>query len=1055
MQAKGLVKFFGIALALVCIYQLSFTVFTNRVESKATQYAKEAAAKLTDATEEQKYLEERNAKRRYLDSVSLKPVVNLGIAKFTYQQIKERQINLGLDLQGGMSVVLQVSLQEFIKAMSNNNPDPVLAQAMKKADELLLNSQEDYITLFGRSFAQIDPNARLAPLFASSEFQTKITLNSSNDEVLNVIREEAQASVKRTYEIIRSRIDKFGVAQPNISLQESTGRIVVELPGVDDPDRVRKLLQATAKLEFWETYEVSQDLFNMFNEANNILKLELGIDTAKTDTPKSDTGQTEEEKDTTGTTQTETPKSDSDTTSTGSPTDTSSNKSSSDTSATSSLLDDKTESTDTDSLSLEEQRRQNPFFAIFSPSQNSGSIIGFVNGTDTAKFHEYLNKPLVKASFPPDLKFLLSAKPIDSPESPNVFAVYAIKSRFGSNFKAPLEGDAIVDARPDFDMNQSVVVTMQMNSEGASMWRKLTAENIQKSIAVVLDNMVYSAPVVQGEIAGGNSQITGNFSITEAEDLSNILKSGKLPAPARIIEEEVVGPTLGKESIRSGLLSLLLGLLVVVVFMVFYYNKGGVMANLALFANLFFIMGILASMGAVLTLPGMAGIVLTMGMAVDANVIIFERIREELAKGASVKKAISDGYSKSYSAIIDGNLTTLITGIILFYYGLGPVMGFATVLIIGILTSMFTAILLSRLVIDWYIGRGGVMKYGTELTQNAFKNVNFEFLGKRKIFYIISGILIGAGLISIVTKGFDYGVDFEGGRTYVVRFTNNVSAPELRQALTPVFEGKEPLVRTYGASNQFKITTSYLIDDINPEIDKQVMLKLHEGIGKYENNISFEDFTSKTVVSSQKVGPSIADDIKNGAIWASIFALLGIFLYIFIRFRKWQYGAGAIISTAHDAIAVVGLFSIFSGILPFSMEIDQAFIAAILTIIGYSVNDTVVVFDRIREYLGLNPKAKMDETVNAAINDTLSRTVMTSFTTLLTVFVLFIFGGDTIRGFSFALLIGIAIATYSSIFVAAPVMYDLSKLEQDRRERAAKEAETKQAQTTKKTGQKT
>lgn len=1050
MQAKGLVKFFGIALALVCIYQLSFTVLTNRVESKATRYAKEAAAKLANATEDQKYLEERSAKRRYLDSVSLKPVVNLGIAKFTYQQIKERQINLGLDLQGGMSVVLQVSLQDFIKAMSNHSPDPVLTQAIKKADELLNNSQEDYITLFGRSFSQIDPNARLAPLFTSSEYQTKITLNSSNDEVLNVIREEANQSVKRTFEIIRSRIDKFGVAQPNINLQESTGRIIVELPGVDDPDRVRRLLQATAKLEFWETYEVNQELFNMFNEANTALKLELGIDTAKTDVPKPDTGATEEEKDTTETAQTDT-----DTTTTGSMGDTSSRSSLlGDTSAKSSLLDDKTGKPKSDSLSLEEQRRQNPLFAIFSPSQNAGSIIGFINGTDTAKFHEYLNKPTVKASFPPDLKFLFSAKPIpDSPESPNTFMVYAIKSRFGSNFKAPLEGDAITDARPDFDMNQSVVVSMQMNAEGASLWRKLTAENIKKSVAVVLDNLVYSAPVVQQEIAGGNSQITGNFSVTEAEDLANILKSGKLPAPARIIEEEVVGPTLGKESIRSGLFSLLLGLLAVVVFMALYYNKGGLFANVALFVNLFFIMGILASMGAVLTLPGMAGIVLTMGMAIDANVIIFERIREELAKGASTKKAISEGYSKSYSAIIDGNLTTLITGIILFYYGLGPVLGFATVLIIGILTSMFTAILLSRLVIDWYVARGGEMRYGTELTLHAFKNINFNFIGNRRIAYVVSSVLVGIGLLSILTKGFDYGVDFEGGRTYVVRFTKDVSAPDIRQALTPVFDGKEPLVRTYGSANQFKITTSYMIDNNSPEIDNQVMAKLHEGIGKFENNASYEDFTSKTLVSSQKVGPTIADDIKNGAIWASIFGLLGIFLYIFIRFRRWQFGVGAILALAHDALIVLGLFSIFSGILPFSMEIDQAFIAAILTLIGYSVNDTVVVFDRIREYLGLNPKAKFDETINSAINDTLSRTVMTSFATLLTVVVLFIFGGDTIRGFSFALLVGIVVGTYSSIFVAAPAMFDLSKIDSERREKLASEAASKQIQT-KKTGQK-
>ncbi|OWY19954.1 protein translocase subunit SecDF [Sphingobacteriales bacterium UPWRP_1] len=1039
MQAKGLIKFFGITLALVCIYQLSFTLFTNRVENKAERYATEAVSKLTNATEDQKYLEQRRAKRRYLDSVSLKPVVNLGIAKFTYQQIKERQINLGLDLQGGMSVVLQVSLQDLIKAMSNNNPDPILQQAIKKADELQNNSQEDYVTLFGRAFTQIDPNAKLAPLFASTEYQNKINLNSTNEEVLQVIRDEASASVKRTFEILRARIDKFGVTQPNINLQEATGRIVVELPGVDDPERVRRLLQATAKLEFWETYENSQDLNRMFNEANDVLKKALGVDTVGS----AKTGATEAKKDTTATAATtaaDTSKvADTDTTA----------RSAADTAA-SSLLSEKTDTSKKDSLNVEELKRQNPLYAIFSQSPNAGSIIGFIQGADTAKFNEYLKMPAVKAAFPPDMKLLFSAKPLGDKDNPNLFAVYAIKSRFGSNFKAPLEGDVITDARPDFDANQQVVVSMNMNAEGAGLWRKLTAENIKKSVAIVLDNLVYSAPVVQQEIAGGNSQISGSFTVTEAEDLANILKSGKLPAPARIIEEEVVGPTLGKESIRSGLLSLLLGLVAVVLFMIFYYNKAGVFADIALLVNLFFIMGILASMGAVLTLPGMAGIVLTMGMAVDANVIIFERIREELARGSGMKKAIADGYSKSYSAIIDGNLTTLLVGIILFYYGLGPVLGFATVLIVGILTSMFTAILLSRLAIDWYIGRGGELKYSTAMTENAFKNIKYDFLGKRRIAYAISAATLVIGFLSIAVKGFEYGVDFQGGRTYVVRFDQEVNAPQIRESLAAVY-GKEPLVRTYGAGNQFKITTSYNIESNDPEMDNQVLKKLHEGLGKFENNVSYEDFVSKKVVSSQKVGPTIADDIKRGAVWATIFGLLAIFLYIFFRFRKWQYGAGAVIATGHDALTVIGLFSLLAGIVPFSMEVDQSFIAAILTIIGYSVNDTVVVFDRIREYLGLNPKAKLEDTVNAAISDTLSRTTMTSFTTFLTVFVLFLLGGDTIRGFAFALMIGIVVGTYSSIFVAAPSMVDLSRIEAQRREKAAAEEEAKKMKQPKKT----
>lgn len=1035
MQAKGLVKFFGIALALVCIYQLSFTYFTNRVESKAAQYAKEAVSKLTNATEDQKYLEERKATRRYLDSVSLKPVVNLGIAKFTYQQIKERQINLGLDLQGGMSVVLQVSLQDLIKSMSNNNPDPVLAQAITKANELQNNSQEDYVTLFGRAITQIDPNAKLAPLFASTEYQKKINLNSTNAEVLTVIREEADASVKRTFEILRARIDKFGVTQPNINLQESTGRIVVELPGVNDPERVRRLLQSTAKLEFWETYENSQDLAKMFAEANDVLKKALGVDTIG-----NKTGSTDTKKDTTATAST--------TNTATNATDSAATASNPDTTSASSLLS-AADTTKTDSLSADELKRQNPLYAIFSQSQNAGSMIGFIQGSDTARFNEYLRMPAVKSVFPPDMKLLYSAKPIGDKDNPNLYTVYAIKSRFGSNFKAPLEGDVITDARPDFDATQKVVVSMQMNAEGAGLWRKLTAENIKKSVAIVLDNLIYSAPVVQQEIAGGNSQISGNFTITEAEDLANILKSGKLPAPARIIEEEVVGPTLGKESIRNGLLSLIMGLIAVVIFMIFYYNKAGIFADIALFANLFFIMGILASMGAVLTLPGMAGIVLTMGMAVDANVIIFERIREELARGSGMRKAIADGYSKSYSAIIDGNLTTLLVGIILFYYGLGPVLGFATVLIVGILTSLFTAILLSRLAIDWYLARGGELKYATKLTENAFKNITYDFLGKRRIAYIISASTLLIGLLSIGIKGFEYGVDFQGGRTYVVRFDQDVSAPQIRESLTAIY-GKEPLVRTYGAGNQYKITTSYNIDSSDPEMDNEVLRKLHEGVAKFENNVSYDEFVSKKVVSSQKVGPTIADDIKRGAIWATIFGLLAIFLYILFRFRKWQYGAGAVIATGHDALTVIGLFSLLSGIVPFSLEVDQSFIAAILTIIGYSVNDTVIVFDRIREYLGLNPKAKLEETVNKAISDTLSRTVMTSFATMLTVLILFIFGGDTIRGFAFALVIGIIVGTYSSIFVAAPAMVDLSKLESERREKAAADEEIKKQKMPKK-----
>lgn len=1001
MQAKGLVKFFGIALVAVCLYQLSFTFLTNRVEGQAKQYAADKVAQLTNLSEEDQAEQLHKERRAYLESVGTEPIV-LG---FTYNDVKERQLNLGLDLQGGMSVVLQVSLEELIRAMANDSQDPTFDQAMKNAKEAQKNAQADLVTLFGQEFQKLDANASLAAIFASAD-QSDISFQSSNDEVLTVIKKEADDAVDRTFQILRTRIDQFGVTQPNIALQPATGRIVVELPGVDDPERVRKLLQTTAKLEFWEVAENSRELQQALNAANEALKDKLGIEDEE---PEKET-----DSDTAANDSTQVAANDS-----------------TDKEEEVSLLDNSEES-DTTALTADEFGKKNPFFKVFSPNPNGGSpIIGYVAGKDTSKFNEYLKMPEVIAELPANIKLLYDAKPLppedlneDSPAS--LYTVYAIESRYGSEFIAPLEGDVITDAVQDVDYNQQVVVSMTMNPEGANQWSKLTAANLQESVAIVLDNKVYSAPTVQSQISGGRSQITGNFTMGEAMDLANILKAGKLPAPARIVEEAVVGPSLGQQSIRNGLASLLAGILLVLGFMIVYYSTGGVVAIIALLANLFFVIGVLASLGATLTLPGMAGIVLTIGMAVDANVIIFERIREELERGSGLRKAIADGYSKSYSAIIDANLTTLITAAILYYFGLGPVLGFATVLIIGIFSSLFTAILITRLIIDWYIGQGKELKYYTSWTKGAFKNLNIDFISRRKLSYVVSGIILTIGLVSILSRGFELGVDFKGGYTYVVQFDDAVSTTDVRDALTAPLQAA-PLVRTYGASNQVKITTSYLIDSDAKEANDQVTRAVYTGLGNFLNGKQYEAFTAQNIQSSQKVGPTIADDIKSGAVKATLFALIGIFLYILARFRRWQFGMAAVLTVCHDTLFLLSVFSIGAGFLPFSMEIDQQFIAAILTVIGYSINDTVVVFDRIREYLQLYPKRDQKIVINDAINSTLSRTIITSLTTLIVVVILFIVGGEVIRGFSFALLLGIFVGTYSSIFVATPLVVDLSE----------------------------
>jgi SecD/SecF fusion protein len=989
MQSKAAIRFFAIVFALVCLYQLSFTWITARVEKQAKEFAKG----------------DEELERRFLDSVSSEGVYNILVKNYTYRECKDREINLGLDLQGGMNVTLEVSVVDLIRAMANNSTDPTFNAAIDKALEMQKNSQEDFVTLFGKAFASIDPNAKLASpaIFGTRELSNKINaFESTNEEVLNVIREEAESAIDRSFNILRTRIDKFGVSQPNIQRLGNSGRILVELPGVKDKERVRKLLQGSAKLEFWETYE-NTEIYPMLEKANEVLKeIEKG-ENAETST------------DTTAVATTETTSTETDTTQEKSLTD---------------LLvgadSTKSDSAVVTNQDFEKFAKENPLFAVMRPSiyqeggnyyPGRGPVVGYVAIKDTAKVNKFLSDKRVKALFPPRIKFLWTVKPYDKEGKFVQLIAIKVTNRDGS---APLEGDVIVDARQDFgQFGKTPEINMTMNGEGAKKWKLLTKENIGKSIAIVLDDYVYSFPTVQGEISGGNSSITGNFTINEAKDLANILKAGKLPAPARIVEEAIVGPSLGKEAIRAGLISFILSLVLVLLYMAFWYSHAGWVANLALFANVFFIMGVLASLGAVLTLPGIAGIVLIIGMSVDANVLIYERVREELSNGKGLRLAIEDGYKNAYSSIIDANVTSLLTGIILYVFGTGPIRGFATTLVIGILTSLFAAIFITRLIFESLLDKNKTIKFSTKLTENAFKGLSIDFVGKRKLYYIISGVVILAGIISFFTKGFNLGVDFKGGRSYVVRFENNISTVDVRSTLTDAF-GEAPEVKTFGGDNQVKVTTKYLIDDNSEDADTKVEEALNAALTKA--GFKYE------VMSSQKVGPTIADDIKTSAVWAILFSLFVIFLYIVIRFKRWQFGLGALIALFHDVLIILSIFSIFYNILPFSMEIDQAFIAAILTVIGYSINDTVVVFDRIREYLGMvTNKKEIKEVINDALNSTISRTFNTSITIFVVLLAIFLFGGEVIRGFSFALLIGIIVGTYSSLCIATPVVVDFMK----------------------------
>ena len=995
MQSKGAIRFVAILLAIACLWQLSFTLVTKVQENKAAKYAEAAVAAAENSAAFAKVSEMDKAfyldsirkveNRHYIDSISSEKVY----FGYTFKDVKSKEINLGLDLKGGMNVMLQVQLKDLVKALAGGNAAPEFAQALDLAQERSVNSRQDYITLFAEAWTEVSNGMPLAQIFGTYEMRDKIGPDTTDEQVIEVIRAEAESAISNSFNVLRNRIDRFGVTQPNIQKLGNSGRILVELPGVKEPERVRKLLQGTASLEFWTTYD-NLEVEAYLAEANATLA-ELLADVEEVEVV-------------------ETPAEGED------------------------VLAAELKQAENEAANAAAVRKQNPLFSILQPSGARGyACIGYANYADTAQVNKYIAMARARGIFPPEFKPMWSVKPSQAfADNEHIYELVAIKaaSRDG---KAPLDGGSVTDARVSYgNTGGNPSVSMSMNAEGANVWARLTKDNIGKQVAIVLDGMVYSYPTVNSEISGGSSEISGNFTLEEAEDLANVLKSGKLPAPATIIQEQVVGPSLGAESINAGLISFVIAFLLVLLYMVFFYQGAGLVADIALLVNVLFLFGTLVSFGAVLTLPGIAGLVLTLGMAVDANVIIYERVKEELRAGKGLSKAISDGYANAYSAIIDGQITTLLTGIVLFVFGSGPVQGFATTLIIGIITSVLTSIFITRIIFDDRVSKGKNVTFENNFTRNFLQNTKVDFLGKKKFAYLLSGALIVISLVSIFTKGFTYGVDFTGGRTYVVRFDQTVSAEAVREAAIAEFDGAVE-VKQFGGESQMKITTQYLVENESTDADAEVESKLYNALkGFFANELSFAEFTSTLdnpngIISSDKVGPTIANDITRNAIIAVIIALFVIFAYIAIRFNGWTWGLGGVTGLAHTALIVIGFFSLFSGILPFSLDIDQTFIAAILTIIGYAINDTVVIFDRIREYKELHPKADFKQNVNAALNSTLSRTMNTSLTTLITMLAIAIFGGEVIRGLAVALILGIVIGTYASIFIATPIMFDVTK----------------------------
>ena len=976
MQSKGAIKLFTILLVIGCIYQLSFSFVTRSVEKAAVEYA--AAFDETEQAAKEAY---------YLDSIQNEPVYNLlGLKKFTYKECKEKEVNLGLDLKGGMNVMLEIQVQDLVKSLAGESQnDPAFVEALERANAALKAGASDYIGEFAKAYAETSNGAPLAAIFVSPD-RKDITPNSSDDEVIKVLRNETDAAIAASFNILRSRIDHFGVTQPNIQRVPNSNRIMVELPGIKEPERVRKLLQGSASLEFWVVYD-AQEVLPILAEADQMIK--AGQQPAEEVAAEA----TEE---------------------------------SSDLAAEAAATESEEETVTGFS------RENNPLFALLDPTYSGGCIVGAAREADMPAINEYLARPEVKNLMPADLVLAWAVKGEDY--FGGRYALYALRSIDG---KPAMDGASVATAQENYSQNgANAEVNLTMTANGTSQWAQLTGQNVGKPIAIVLDGLVYSAPNVNGKIEGGNSVITGNFTIQEAQDLANVLKSGKVPAPARIIQDQVVGPSLGIESINAGMFSFVLAFILVLLYMGLFYKTAGWLADIALVLNIFLLMGVLVSFGSVLTLPGIAGIVLTMGMAVDANVIIYERIKEELRGGKGLSMAIKDGFSNAYSAIIDGQLTTIITGIVLFVFGNGPVQGFATTLVIGILTSVFCAIFITRMLIEKVAEKWGNVSFSRSWSENWLANVSFDFIGKRKSAYLLSGSLAVISIISFFVLGFNTGVDFTGGRTYVVRFDQNVSAEEVRTAVESALVSDDASkssveVKQYGGENQVRIITQYKYDDTSEETTAEVDALIYEAVkGFYSYPISLDGFVSTQddengIISSEKIGPAIAKDMLFGAFYAVLFSLIAIGLYITIRFKRWEWATGATLALVHNSLLVIGAFSLFYHIMPFGLEINQAFIAAILTIIGYSINDTVVIFDRIREYISLYPKREMKENINKAICSTLSRTLNTSGTTIVTLLAMFILGGENLRGFIFALLLGVIIGTYSSVFVATPVAYDI------------------------------
>ena len=995
MQSKGAIRFVTICLLLACLWQLSFTAVTaihnRKAEKRAEQLAQAANINAIAEADRAFYLDSirKIESRRYTDSISGEKVY-LG---YTFKQVQNQEINLGLDLKGGMNVMLQVQLEDLVRALSGNNQTPEFQRAIALAKERSVNSQSDFITLFADAWKEVAPATRLAQIFGTYEMRDRIKPESTDEQVVTVIKEEAESAVANSFNVLRNRIDRFGVTQPSIQKLGNTGRILVELPGVKEPERVRKLLQGTASLEFWPTFTYDE-MATYLDEANTRLAELLSAEAPEAvaeDAPAA-------------------------------------------TDAVSQEL--QAQNAASEDANMAAARKANPLYAVLSPSGMRGNAcIGFAAAADTAQINKYLHMPEIQAIFPAEFRPMWSVQPSSYMQSDNIYELVAIKST-SRDGKAPLDGGSVTDARVDYDQRRggSPGVSMTMNAEGANVWARLTKENIGRQVAIVLDGTVYSYPTVQTEITGGSSSITGNFTIDEATDLTNVLKSGKLPAPATIVQEQVVGPSLGAESIRAGLISFVIAFCLVLIYMFLFYKGAGLVADVALLSNVVLLFGTLSAFGAVLTLPGIAGLVLTLGMAVDANVIIYERIKEELKAGKGLGKAVADGYRNAYSAIIDGQVTTLLTGLVLFFFGSGPIKGFATTLIIGIITSVLTSIFVTRLIIDDRIQRGKSITFENKWSANFLKNTHVNFLDGRKWSYIISGALIVIAIGSMFIKGFTYGVDFTGGRTYVVRFDKPVTAEEVRSAVNKTFNLADPEssveVKQFGGDSQMKITTSYKFKDETSTVDAEIEGMLYESLKDfYVEPVTLEGFTSTLenpngIISSDKVGASIANDIKRNAIISIILALIVIFAYIAMRFKGWNWGLGGVVSLAHTAIIIIGFFSLFSGILPFNLDVDQTFIAAILTIIGYAINDNVVIFDRIRENLALHPSDDFKATVNKSLNATLTRTVNTSVSTLLPMLAIAIFGGESIRGLSVALCLGVLIGTYASIMIGTPIMFD-------------------------------